>query len=340
MIGRRALLRMWISTPLGIWLRPRGAEASEAPLQADAALHYRRAVGLLANLTDKDKALIRECRRVPLDGAVDQLLRRLTPALTSFHQGAAIPECAWDEVVSSEALGRDRLDSRNREVEHLAILRARSHWKHGRIREALDDLFAVVKFGRHIGVGGVLMARVYQCAFENEAIAVIAENLPRLDAPKLDALTARIDALPSSGTWAETMNAESRFVMGIVGEKLEGLAAPITVETLVDLDFFPREQVEAILKQTRGDRGRLLGLVKDVRPRLMELAEVLSLPRGGYKPSLEAFGCRVEVVNPIAASVVNAAENMKYAVDRTEALWSMLRAAIVMIRGGKERWLM
>ena len=129
---------------------------------------------------------------------------------------------------------------------------------------------------------------LYQRAFENEAIAVIAENLPRLDAPMLDALTARIDALPPSGTWAETMDAESRFVMGFVGEKLEGLAAPITVETLVDLDF-SREEAEAIFQQTRGDRDRLLDLVKDVRPRLMELAEILSLARDRYKPSLEAF---------------------------------------------------
>ena len=70
----------------------------------------------------------------------------------------------------------------------------------------------------------------------------------------------------------------------------------------------------------------------------MELTEILSLPRGRYKPSLETFVRRVEAINPIAASVVDAAENMKYAVDRTEALWSMLRAAITMIRGGKDRF--
>ncbi len=328
---------MCISSPLGIWLCPRGADARDVPLQADAVPHYRRAFGLLANLTEKDRALLQEYRRVPLNGAVEQLLRRATPALSSFHQGAAIPTCAWDEVVSSEALGRDHLDVLNLRIEKLAILRARSHWKHGRSREALEDLFATVKFGRHIGGAGIFIARVYQCAVENDAIAVIAENLPRLDAPKLDGLPAQIDAIAPSATWAETMEAESRFIMAVDFAQVEGLAAPITVETLVDLDF-SREEAQAILKQTCGDRGRLLDLVKDVRPRLMELAEILNLPRGRYKPSLEAFVRRVEVVNPIAASVVSHAESLKFAIDRIEALWSMLRAAIAMIRGGQERF--
>ncbi len=337
MLRRRDLLRMLLSSPLGVWFRPCIAEVVNGPVRSDAADHYRRAFAWLANLTEKDKVLLGECRRVPLDGAVEELLRRATPALSLFRQGAAIPGCAWDEVVTLKALGREHLDVLNLRIQKLAILRARSHWKHDQSREALEDLFATVKFGRHIGGAGVFIARVFQCTVENDAIAVIAENLPRLDAPKLDGLPARINALPPSTTWAQTMEAESRFIMAIARAHVEGLATPITVEALDD-DVFSGAEAEALLKQTGGDRLRLLDVVKDVRPRLMELAEVLSLPSGRYKPNLEAFVRRVEVPNPIATSVVRNAESLKFAIDRTEALWSMLRAAIAMIRGGQERF--
>ena len=69
----------------------------------------------------------------------------------------------------------------------------------------------------------------------------------------------------------------------------------------------------------------------------MELAGVLGLARDRYKPGLRP-STSSRGGQPDRGLGREYGQNHKYAVDRTEALWSMLRAAIAMIRGGQERF--
>lgn len=82
----------------------------------------------------------------------------------------------------------------------------------------------------------------------------------------------------------------------------------------------------------------MLELVEGVVPCLADLAEVMDLPRDRFEPALDAFKSREGGINPYAGSVVEKAEAMRYATDRTGVLWTMALAASAMIGDGPDRF--
>ena len=333
MIWRRDLLRAFLTSPLASWLRPWGLDAVEAVRPPDASAHYREAIGWLAKLTDSDDVLIRTWKSVPLDDAVDEFLRRASPALSALRRGARTPACEWPEVARVESLGQGHLDVGKLRLARIALLRARRLVEAGRGREALDDAFAAAGFGRHLGHAGLLISRIYQLSLENESIAALAASLPKLDRSALDSIPARVVALPTCCSWAKTMRLEARFIASTVSTRIKAARSPVGVKTL-ERSGLDKAEAESVLSQTGGDRERLLALIEGVVPILPKLAEILDGPRDRLGPALETFKRGVGGLNPFANSAVDHAEGLKYGVDRTAVLWEMLLAARTLIAGG------
>ncbi len=330
-----------MSTPLGVWLWPSAGAlaASSDGAEVDAVFHYRKAFAWLTNLAPADAELADQWKTVPLGRDVEALLRRASPTLASWRDGASLVKCAWDDVISNESLTRDHLDFRNLRVARLALLRSRLLFAQGQDEGALDDLFAVVRFARHVGTSGVLIAQLYRSGFEVAAITRIALVLPRLSEAVRKSLPARIRALPSPCPWFEIMRRESRFILENSRRSEEDIFAPRKprAETAVDeyLNRFP-EKIRAF---TNGDRSRWRVLINEAPPLLTELAEILDQPRNEYKPRLDDFTARMNRVNPLVASVIDNAEGARFAFDRTHVLWTMLEAALTKLNLGSEAFL-
>jgi hypothetical protein len=328
------MLKAIAISPMANWLGFRAQLASATISPAlDASLHYRRAFSELAKLTEVDKALVAEWKTVPLNKAVNGLLRRFTPALSDLHSGAMTKRCGWAEITDMRDLGSGDNNIGNLGIGKIALLRARRLVEAGRSWEALDDIFAAASFGRHFGHAGILISRIYQFSMENQAIAALAAILPRLDPRALASIPARVASLPAPCSWTETMRLEGRFIAVTVAQKMEALESPIGLEELASVHL---EEAEAkvILERTGGDRDRIVALVWNVVPYLASLAEVLELPRGSFARALESFKDRTGGINPFAASVVRWVGDMRFAADRTELLWTMVLAARTLIVEG------
>jgi len=328
-------LQAIVSLPAGAWLRSLGVPTPGIGATPDASAHYRDAFKELSRLSRADDALIEGWKSAPLDDATQSLLRRASSALSALHRGAEIPDCTWAEVVRADSLNRGPLDVGNLQIGRVALLRARIRAGSGEGREALDDLFAAASYSRHVGLAGVLIARILHLSLENEAIAALGRILPKLDRRTLATIPGRIAALPTPCTWKRMMRAEARFIATTVAARIEAAPAPIGIEALTEAGLIPTEAT-AVFDATGGDRGQVLALVEGVIPYLEELADVLGLPLGASLAALEALNSRPETVNPFARSVVENADGIRYAVERVGVFWMMTRAALTRIVDGPD----
>jgi hypothetical protein len=333
MIRRRDLLKGFAFSPMAGWLRSWGPLGQAVAVDLDAAPYYRRAFAPLADLIDADKTLVSGWETVPLDRAVDSLLRRFAPALDDLKRGAKIFRCDWAKIVRVCDLGVGDYDAGNLRIGKIALLRARKLAAKGRNAEALDDVFAVACFGRHIGNAGITISRLYQLSMENQAIAALATILPQFGPRELASVGARFANLPSHCSWAETMEREGRFIASTVASDLQTLETPLTLDDLIK-NHFDEPDARAVLDSTGGDRDLVVAFIWDVVPYLADLAHVLEHNPETYPRALERFKARPGGIHPLAKSVFEHFDQLRYAAHRTELLWMMVLAARTLILAG------
>src|SRR5439155_1898444 len=100
---------------------------------------------------------------------------------------------------------------------------------------------------------------------------------------------------------------------------------------------FTEEEVNAILKTTRGDVKELLKMIDDGARLDDELVGISALAMAEVRPALSAFQKKHTEPNPFMLSI-DSLEGMRYAVDRTEIRFAMLHAAIKVVLGGTEQF--
>ena len=333
MIGRRWVLRVLGSAPfLGVSARWGAVKAVGPTSAVESASSYRKAFAWLQTLNAEEHERIRNWRTMRLDGAARALIERSGPALAEFRRGAGAVWCDWADEPLPTAVGKDRWDVSKLSIGRIALLRARLLIADGRGNEALDDAFAVAAFGRHLGNEGVLILRLFQCAQENEAIAVVAQGLPSFGRDALATLSERTRSLPPSVRLIEVLRQEARFIAAFWTERLQTLPARLTVDSLVAIDC-TRKESEAVIQSTGGDRAKLPALIADVEPRLAGMAAALGTPFSQLLKTADAYIQKVRDVNPLAVSAVEASVGMRYAVERTEVLWTMLHAGALKVLG-------
>lgn len=204
-----------------------GAAAPDPPAP-NAALHYWQAFAVLPapkglgdKLTGDEQKRIDEWETAPLDETTESALKKYATSLVYLHRGSGISACVW----ASEAdLPRDGIGARCPQVprshalQHPALLRARYRFAHGQPRRALDDLFALVRFARHLEVGGSLLGVLRAYAIERDAIRVIADNTHALAADGRALADARTewDKLPPPRPMAAALRAERESMVGML----------------------------------------------------------------------------------------------------------------------------
>jgi hypothetical protein len=335
---RRDLLRAFMATPLSGWLRPwvppafRGA-ATEGP---DAAVLYRKAFAWAEGLRAEDSERLRKATTIAIDDRhVVALIQEAGPVLEVIQEAAGIDRCQWGtETVTSDDLGKGHLNVSNVNVIRVACLSARWHAKLGQGRDALDDVSAGLTLAHRVGTGGVLFARILECAGEVSAFQTLGRILPELDRVALNGLSRRLEVLPPPAPASAAIGPESRFILGSLRAKLIATGPLIEGAEWVELGF-DDEEAAALNRLTGGDRPKLLAHLETTGPAFAELARRLDLPRPGCRASLDEFARAERLTHPVVSGLVEKAWSIRHVVDRVRALRSLVRAGIVLVRDGE-----
>lgn len=335
---RRDLLRALLASPpigwLKTWIPPTtGVARSREP---DAAAIYRTAFAWAEALRTEDTELLRAVVTVPLDDRrISKLIRDAGQVLESIREAAAIGGCNWGvDPVTEDHINEGHLNPANVNLVRVACLSARRNAARGRVREALDDLFAGLVLAHRVGTGGVFIARVLECGGEVPAFQTLGRLLPALDPSTLNVLSRRLDALPPPEPASAAIGPESRFILGSIRAGLTAAGPVIEGAGWGELGFDETESA-TLERLTGGDRARLLAHLELTRPAFAELARRLDLPRPGCRAALDQFAEAERSTRPIAAGLVESAWGVRHVVDRMRALRSMLRAGLALVTGGE-----
>lgn len=324
MPSRRNLLKAFFASPFALgWRRLPGA-----PVE-DAAPAYRRAFELVPEWKEAEYKTLREAAKTPLDANVRKMVKRSEAMLSAFRDATQHNVCTWKPVRGDEDLGRDQLDFRAANIARVAILRARLRLAAKQDNAAIDDLFAVARFGRHVSRSGVMIAELYGLTFENQALIVLGAALSNLSEAVRNDIRRRVDELPAVTGWDVILREESEYIMSILRTQMAKTGWPKTVDDLGDT----RDEAERVFALTKGDRTKTLAMIDNIGPRIRGLEADLKLPYRHFKERIGPLTEQFKKVNPWVASVMPNLGGTKWSVDRTATLWLMLRAAILRFNG-------
>ncbi len=206
-----------------------GVPAAHAagPPTPNAALQYWQAFAALpgpkglSQLTADEQNRVDEWETAPLDETTRTALKKHADALAYLHRGAAIPDCLWG---SQFDLLRDGIGTRCPQVarahdlRHAALLRARYRFANGQARRAVDDLYALLHFARHLDVGSSLVGVLVGYAIERDVIRVLAAHVWALaaDADLLSATKGKWDKLPPARPMVDALRDERDSFLGMI----------------------------------------------------------------------------------------------------------------------------
>jgi hypothetical protein len=336
---RRDLLRSLLALPLPGWLTQRLPRLMlrEDGLEANAATIYRHSIDSVKGLHDGSSELLRQPATVAIDDSrIRALLRQAQPAVNAIRKAAALDPCDWGPGPdSAKDLCKDRLDVSVVTLIRVVCLSARLHAERHRFTEAIDDLFAALKLAHRIGTGGVLFARLLECASEVEAFRTFGQILPRFDRPAIDDLSHRLDALPLPEPASATIGPESRFILSSLRAKFMSTEPLVGAAGWAELGF-NHEDAETLARSTGGETATLIAHLNSTGPVFVELARRLDLPRPVCREALDEFASSEADNHPIVAKLVELAWGIRHMVDRMLALRAMLRAAVALTRDGED----
>lgn len=338
----------------------------------NAATEYRRAFALLPASGFGMACAIGPEPAVQTEETIPVLIERAGPALEGLHRAAALPDCDWAVPLAPEGLVvLYEIQRRARHLAVAAGHRARARFEAHRDDEALADALAIRALGRHVGSAGWYTSGLVGLAIEDAANDVAAPYLARQDRATLEEFRAALDALPRSMPLAEVLRHEGAFFLAACPAEIAaldpaqiadhvralfGAGAPeagsedparsipeqllaalpidptqIPAEVLETL--FPIGRGDAILRQTGGDRGRLLDLIRGNGPRFDELADVYALPAEQIGPALAAYRATHATSNPLALWIADGAARMRLCWERHDARESRFRARLATALG-------
>jgi RNA polymerase sigma factor (sigma-70 family) len=321
--------------------RAEGAGAA-ADRGANAALHYGQAfIALRRGAGDQEK-LIAGCLTMPLDAHAREVVNRSAYALRMMRRGAALPRCDWAtdrergiEIPYTHGEGARVLSA-------LACLRARLRFEEGRDAEAVEDIVSALALARHVSRDGTLDSLWAGDEIEQRMSEALAPFLPRLGAPMIKDLKARLDALPAPGSVATaTMRMEEDLLSWIVGEVKEAKDEESLLDFFGQLGSGPKEpekrraEGRALLRECGGTAEGALKYAEEMRRSQAALAKTLGLPPDQVDRELEREETKL-AGNPVFKLFAPVLHNIRWRQARADVRRSLLSAALAVRLDGRE----
>jgi hypothetical protein len=328
-----------VSLALTIFVLHAGSASADAPgdLGANAALKYWQAFAQLPKFTESQEHKLRqEYLTMPLDAHAREIVTGADYALRMMHRAAALPHCDWGlgyedgiELLLPHAQAA-------RTLSNLAFLRARIRFESGDNAGAIDDIVDAMALGRHVSMDGTLITVLQNYAIESRAGETLALRLPKLSAPEIKSVKARLGTLPPGGTPAgglvpfEEKAGLDWLIRKIKEQKDKDSILAFVTSFCSRRDDTPeqsRERGRAFLEECGGTLESVLKTAEETRPCYTLTAKLLELPLEQFEKEFAAETKKLDA-NPVFKTFFPAASAMRRSQARADIRRALLAAAL------------
>jgi hypothetical protein len=321
--------------PVASWAQTGGVEPK---VEANAAMKYWQAFALLPEFDKDEQHTFDEGNKAPSQ-AVEKLVEKSRNSLRYLQRGTRIRQCDWslDYEDGIELLMPHLQKSRN--LCRLACFRARIEFEKGNSKEAVDDALAALTLARQAGREPILICNLVEWAIEANVIETVATSLPRADAASIAEFTRRLDQLPPGATVRNSIKGESRLFYPYVKKMVQGMATRDKDNWFTKFKALlsPNEDPKLLQKLEAMGPQEVLNMVENMSAVYEEMARLVDLPRDQFIREWERFEEKAKAANPLAAMLLPAIHKVMAAEDRSQARRALLKAAIAVVQGGKEK---
>jgi hypothetical protein len=330
--------------PLGL-VPPAPAAPEKQDPAANAALKYWQAFGALPRRDKDQENLLQEWNTAPLGDAGRKLVDAGRDSLVYLHRGAKLRDCEWGlDFEDGPRLLAQHLD-RGHTVARLACLRARYEFEAGDRRAAVEDVLATLVLARHLSSDGLMISILWQLAIVRPALDLLAAHLTEMDAPLLERLAARLDALPRGGSLAEAFRKEKEIGLGWFATRLreipeEGAWQDQVVRFCTRFSDHAEKDVRAILKAAGNPApARMARRVEELGAYYDELAKLVALPTDRFEAGFTALNDKTKAADPLAELFIpmKGLGGLRKRDAEMRARMALLRAAVAVAQGGPEK---
>jgi hypothetical protein len=311
---------------------------AQQPKTDNAALVYWQAFALLGERLSKDDLEAIENARAdePVDARVAALLDGAGDALKTLHRGAATTGCDWGlHYADGPEMLMPHL-AKARQLARIAVARARLSLERGRPAQAVADLSAVLRLGRHVAADRTLIGLLVSNATDAMIVHAVAYRLPTLDRAALDLLAAELtpDRTAAPLAAAVIRAEKSLFLDWFAQRATKAVDDPKAREQLLrSLDGD-----DPLVRQLKSaDAAMLLRMIEATRSMYDEAADLMALPQDKFEAAAAAL--KKKIAGPehaLSRMLIPAYTRIRDVERRREAQWALLRAAIAVARSGPE----
>jgi hypothetical protein len=314
-------------------------------------MKYWQAFAVLPALDKDQEKLLQEWNKVPLDAAALALIDRSRNSRLYLHRGAKLPRCDWS-LDAEDGVGLLMPHCpRSLTLARLAALHARHEFEQGHPQAGWEDVTALLKLGRHVGMGPSFVVRWVDYKIETTAIEAAAPYLPELKPILPEAASTVLDGLPAGPTLAQM----------VLSEKQIGLKW--VIETMKEAERHKqgswKEVWKSIFDAPEGQNRDVVQSVKtfeqavqyleDLLPLYDQLAKVTALPWKEFDAQYPEFVKKAKAVKPLSDFVLPPAANPQSSFilppmdkivareRRYQAQMALFKAALAVVQGGPDK---
>ncbi len=332
---RILILLALCSVPNGLARAEDAAQPSTAV--ANAATVYWQAFAAMPTLPLEEQQafdLAQNKKAEPIPADVEPLIERFATALKIMHRATTAKTCDWDLNYSDGPTLLLPHLAKLRQLNFAALMRARSRFQAHDVDEALSDLLASMKMGRHAGSSRVLVSVFVGASIENAAIELLASQLPKLDKATLNRLAQELAALPATVSVADCLAEEgSNFAQYLESLSQTGDAALVGrpfVNKLINEGIISRtdDKTADQLSESLATVEKLHASLARFRSDYAEMAQIAGL---------KSYAARQEQAKRLEDNLAKSKANPQ-PVEQARVLSQWMTPAVCRVVAGEMEW--
>ena len=335
-------MRLFVVVPLvGLALGAPASAQTPARGDANAALKYWTAFGLLPALDKDQEKIVQEWDKVPIDAAARKVIDQSNSSLLYLHRGAAIPRCDWSpNYEDGMHLLLPHL-AKARTLANLAALRARSEFKQGNHKAGMEDVVALLRLARHVQTDPIMINQLVGYVIQDVAIRAAAPHLPAVKAALADVATA-LDRLPPSPTVARMLDQEREHFLGWIVREMKAAekAKPggwKDVWAEVTGEMVREGGAAGTAAKAVGSAEEAIKLIEGATPVYAELGKLSERPWKEFDAGFAELLKKVQAEKPVIGALLPSADRVAAAKRRADARLAMFKAAVAVVLGGPDK---
>jgi hypothetical protein len=313
--------------------------------EANAAVKYWQAFGLMPNVDASEEKILQECKTAPLNADAITLLEKSRNSLAQLRLGAKLAQCDWNLEYSDGLFMLLPHGAKARSLARIAALDARHEFDQGHWAAGADDVVALLRMARHLELDPVMVVQSMGYGIERLAVEVAAPYVPSWKSIKTDAVSAALNALPPGPTYEQIFQTEKQVGPIWLLKRIKDAESREKGGWQKDWN----EIIKAIATATEGADGvsselarsaqtyeQATAAIENLLPLYDEMAKLTAAPANERASRLAEFHAKAKSASPLAIAFLPAAERVVAAGDRNRAQLELFKAAVAVARSGRQ----